>query len=219
MGPPRSRTILRKVSLQPVVLHLQGREHQVLFALEVLVESGLADADVGQHLVDADTSKSIAVEATDRPLRPAVDGLELSWRFPRELIEVYHKSTGQCTTSQLGRAWTANDTYHTRASDPFVSPCVSDWNPVFAEDNDMKRWLFLAYGVAGHATFLATYAYMAGFVGNLFVPKSIDAPAGVDTAKAVAINLLLVAMFAVQHSVMARPAFKRLWTRIGPATH
>jgi protein-S-isoprenylcysteine O-methyltransferase Ste14 len=80
----------------------------------------------------------------------------------------------------------------------------------------MKRWLFLAYGIAGHATFLATYAYMAGFVGNVFVPKSIDAPAGVDTAKAVAINLLLVAMFAVQHSVMARPAFKRLWTRFVP---
>ena len=80
----------------------------------------------------------------------------------------------------------------------------------------MKRWLFFVYGVAGHATFLATYAYMAGFVGNLLVPKSIDAPAGVDTAKAVAINLLLVAMFAVQHSVMARPAFKRLWTRFVP---
>jgi len=80
----------------------------------------------------------------------------------------------------------------------------------------MKRWLFLAYGVAGHATFLATYAYMAGFVGNILVPKSIDAPAGVDTAKAVAINLLLVAIFAVQHSVMARPAFKRLWTRFIP---
>ncbi len=80
----------------------------------------------------------------------------------------------------------------------------------------MKRWLFLAYGIAGHATFLATYAYMAGFVGNLFVPKSIDAPAGGNTAEAVAINLLLVAIFAVQHSVMARPAFKRLWTRLVP---
>jgi methanethiol S-methyltransferase len=80
----------------------------------------------------------------------------------------------------------------------------------------MKRWLFLAYGIAGHVTFLATYAYMAGFVGNLFVPKSIDAPAGGYTAEAVAINLLLVAIFAVQHSVMARPAFKRLWTRLVP---
>ncbi len=80
----------------------------------------------------------------------------------------------------------------------------------------MKRWLFLAYGVAGYLVFLATYAYMAGFVGNFLVPKSIDAPGGGPTASAVAIDLLLVALFAVQHSVMARPAFKRLWTRFVP---
>ena len=80
----------------------------------------------------------------------------------------------------------------------------------------MKRWLFLAYGVAGHAGFLATYAYLAGFVGNLLVPKSIDAPVGSQTAQAVAINLLLVAIFAVQHSVMARPNFKVLWTYLVP---
>ncbi len=80
----------------------------------------------------------------------------------------------------------------------------------------MKRWLFLAYGVAGYATFLATYVYMAGFVGNLFVTKSIDVPAGGHMVQAVGINLLLVAMFAAQHSVMARPAFKRLWTRLIP---
>jgi methanethiol S-methyltransferase len=80
----------------------------------------------------------------------------------------------------------------------------------------MKRWIFLVYGVGGHVTFLATYAYMAGFVGNLFVPKTIDSPIGGQTAHAVPINLLLVAMFAVQHSVMARPAFKRLWTRLIP---
>lgn len=80
----------------------------------------------------------------------------------------------------------------------------------------MKRWLFLAYGVAGHATFLATFAYLACFVGNFLVPKTIDAPAGGDTVQAVSINLLLVAVFALQHSVMARPAFKRIWTRLIP---
>jgi protein-S-isoprenylcysteine O-methyltransferase Ste14 len=57
---------------------------------------------------------------------------------------------------------------------------------------------------------------MAGFLGNLFVPKSIDAPAGAYSVEAVAINLVLVAIFAVQHSVMARPAFKGLWTRLVP---
>lgn len=80
----------------------------------------------------------------------------------------------------------------------------------------MKRWLFFAYGVAGHVTFLAIYVYMAGFVGNLLVPKSIDAPASDPTAQAMAINLLLVTIFVLQHSVMARPAFKRLWTRLVP---
>ena len=81
----------------------------------------------------------------------------------------------------------------------------------------MKRWLFLCYGVAGHLTFLAVFAYLAGFVGNLLVPKSIDAPAaGVGLMQAVLIDLSLVAVFVFQHSAMARPGFKRLWTRLVP---
>ena len=80
----------------------------------------------------------------------------------------------------------------------------------------MKRWLFFAYGVACHLLFLGTFAYMAGFVGNFVVPKSIDSAAGGVTAGAMAVNLLLLVLFAVQHSVMARPAFKRVWTRIVP---
>jgi methanethiol S-methyltransferase len=80
----------------------------------------------------------------------------------------------------------------------------------------MKRWLFFLYGVACHLSFLGTYAYMAGFVGNLLVPKSIDSPAGSLTAGAVVVNLLLMGLFALQHSVMARPGFKRVWTRVIP---
>jgi methanethiol S-methyltransferase len=80
----------------------------------------------------------------------------------------------------------------------------------------MKRWLFLIYGIAGYAAFLATSAYLAGFVGNFLVPKSIDAPPAGRIASSVAIDLLLVGMFAVQHSVMARPGFKRVWTRMVP---
>lgn len=80
----------------------------------------------------------------------------------------------------------------------------------------MKRWLFLVYGIGGYVAFLATYAYMAGFVGNAIAPRTIDSPVGGQTAQSVAINLLLMAIFAVQHSVMARPAFKRLWTRLIP---
>lgn len=80
----------------------------------------------------------------------------------------------------------------------------------------MKRWLFFLYGVACHLLFLGTFAYMAGFVGNFFVPWTIDAAAGESLASSLVVDLLLLGLFAVQHSVMARPAFKRLWTRLVP---
>ena len=80
----------------------------------------------------------------------------------------------------------------------------------------MKRWLFFLYGVGCHVLFLGTYAWMAGFVGNLLVSKSVDTPTGTSIGAAVAVNLLLLSLFAAQHSVMARPGFKRLWTRIVP---
>ncbi len=80
----------------------------------------------------------------------------------------------------------------------------------------MKRWLFFAYGVGCHMLFLGTYAWMVGFVGNLGVPKSIDSSTGDSPAVATTINLALLALFAVQHSVMARPGFKQVWTRFVP---
>lgn len=80
----------------------------------------------------------------------------------------------------------------------------------------MKRWLFLAYGVAGHLMFLVVYACLAGFMGNLLMPKTIDAPVVGSPASAIAVDLLLLAAFVLQHSIMARPAFKRVWTRVVP---
>lgn len=80
----------------------------------------------------------------------------------------------------------------------------------------MKRWLFFIYGVVCHVLFLGTFAYMAAFVGNFAVPKTIDSVTGGHAAIALAIDALLLALFAVQHSVMARPAFKRIWTRLVP---
>ena len=79
----------------------------------------------------------------------------------------------------------------------------------------MRRWSFFVYGVVCHLLFLATFAYMIGFVGNLLVPNTIDsAPA--DVLSAVGINLLLIALFGLQHSIMARPWFKHYWTRLVP---
>jgi protein-S-isoprenylcysteine O-methyltransferase Ste14 len=81
----------------------------------------------------------------------------------------------------------------------------------------MKRMAFFGFGVVSHGLFLGVYLYFAGFVGNLLVPKSIDSPArATPLGAAVAIDLLLLAQFAVPHSVMARPAFKRWWTQYVP---
>lgn len=79
------------------------------------------------------------------------------------------------------------------------------------------RLLVLMYGVGTYAFFFGTFLYLIGFVGNWWVPKSIDSgePAA-STGNAIAINVLLLSVFAIQHTIMARPAFKRWWTRFVP---
>lgn len=72
------------------------------------------------------------------------------------------------------------------------------------------------YGIVCYAIFFVTFCYSVGFIGGFLVPTRLDGPLRGSSWISLVINVLLLLLFAVQHSVMARPGFKRIWTRIVP---
>lgn len=87
---------------------------------------------------------------------------------------------------------------------------------VHSQGNLFQRSAVLVYGVACYVMFLGVFLYSAGFVGGFVTPTQLDGPASAPLMEAVVVNSLLVLLFGLQHSVMARPGFKQWWTKLVP---
>jgi len=80
----------------------------------------------------------------------------------------------------------------------------------------MSRLAMFVYGLVCYILFLLTFLYAIGFIGNIIVPKKIDEGTVGPLVESIIVNVLLLSLFAIQHSIMARPWFKDKWTRVVP---
>jgi len=98
--------------------------------------------------------------------------------------------------------------------------CMSQSQAVHqnVRSHSIGRLVAFAYGIVAYLVFFVTILYAIGFVAGVLVPKAIDDGTIIPVGEAIVVNLLLMALFAVQHSVMARPQFKRWWTQYVPSS-
>ena len=80
----------------------------------------------------------------------------------------------------------------------------------------MTRWIYFVYGAVCYVVFFLTFLYLIGFVSNLAVPKTIDSGIAGPVGAAIVLDALLILLFGLQHTVMARPGFKASWIRLVP---
>lgn len=93
---------------------------------------------------------------------------------------------------------------------------LQNQNYSFNNQNPLQRILFFIYGLVCYCIFFATFLYAMGFAGNFVVPKSMDTGGTASFVKALIIDALLLGVFAIQHSGMARKGFKEAWTKVIP---
>ncbi|MEM9923185.1 MAG: methanethiol S-methyltransferase [Cyanobacteria bacterium P01_D01_bin.50] len=93
---------------------------------------------------------------------------------------------------------------------------LQNQNYSFNNQNPLQRILFFIYGLVCYCIFFATFSYAMGFAGNFLVPKSMDTGGTASFVKALIIDALLLGVFAIQHSGMARKGFKEAWTKVIP---
>ena len=137
------------------------------------------------------------------------------FRAKKRPVKPRFEERGRGGRSALRTLWIASR-YN---GDRLIKPAISakpNLDGVWAMQTRMTRILALLFGIFCEVVFFVTFLYQIGFVAGVVVPKSIDDGPVVSRSQAIATHIVLLSLFAIQHTIMARLAFKRWWTTIVP---